>query len=174
MSRMSSRPSPRDLVQAARGGRRLYPDGHYAVIRSAQLHPAPEHVAHALDVMPGTAVIRREREHRDADGELLSVSVSWFVAGLEEEGCVRLLECERIPEGTPNYIAAVTGLAVVRGRDWVTTVEADQEQAAMMGVAVGSPAQHVLTYWVDADGDTVELGESLAGPGQSIIYDYTV
>jgi DNA-binding GntR family transcriptional regulator len=87
---------------------------------------------------------------------------------------VKLLQPERIPEGTANYIAAITGRTVVRGRDWVTSVDLDEEQAAMLRAPVGSPAQHILTYWLDADSAVVELGESVSLPGQSITYDYTV
>jgi DNA-binding GntR family transcriptional regulator len=171
---MSSRPSPRDLALSSRGGRRIYPDGHYAVIRSALLHPAPAHVAAALGIESDEPAIRREREHRDSDGDVLSASVSWFSAELEAQGCVKLLQPERIPEGTANYIAAITGRTVVRGRDWVTSVDLDEEQAAMLRAPVGSPAQHILTYWLDADSAVVELGESVSLPGQSITYDYTV
>ena len=165
-------PSPRDLAIAARDSGHLYPDGHYAVISHAGLTSAPQRVAEVFGVQPGAAVIRRDRVHHDVMGVPLSWSTSWFIGTLAGV-CPKLLKRERIVEGTANYIAACRGTDIVRGRDVVTAVAANHEQARLLDVEMATAVQVVTTCWFAADDVAVEFGESLS-VGRSVSYDYLV
>src|SRR3989442_8339843 len=57
----------------------IYTAGEYAEIVAAEMVPAPEDVAAALDVEPGDEVARRERVTFEGETPT-AVSVSWFTA----------------------------------------------------------------------------------------------
>lgn len=165
-------PGPRDLILAARGTGRIYPKGHYAQIRAAELTPAPQHVADAFAIEAGATVIRRERVHY-VGAIALSVSTSWF-DGVLAQSCPMLLERERIVEGTASYIAARWPTqAVARGRDVLAVIAADESTAALLDVPIGLPVQLVTTYWFDAADGVVEFGESISTEN-GITYDYAI
>ncbi|CAM5251189.1 hypothetical protein SXANM310S_00016 [Streptomyces xanthochromogenes] len=151
---------------------KIYAPGEYAVIKSAGLTPAPAHIAEALGIEEGDVAARRERVTHDETGPV-SASISWFTAATAE-AAPAILVPERIPGGTPSAIEAATGRRthVVDERKSVDTATA--EQAESLGIEVGSPVLVGLNTYRDADGEPIEVGESVAGPGRWFYNRYEV
>lgn len=162
---------PRDHLTAMRRTGRIYADGHHAKILAAGVVESPAHVADALGVEPGSPVIRRERVTFNGDVPV-SASVSWFGGGIVE-ACPQLAVTERIPAGTPGYIAAQTGRTVATGRDRVTAVHADEEQARKLGVPAGTAILSGENWYLDANGDVIEYGEYITAGDRGWTYEYT-
>jgi len=157
------------MVATHRTGR-IYPRGDYARILSAELAPASDQVADALGVPAGAEVIRRHRVtyHRDAP---VSASTSYFdgaIAALAP----KLLETERLVQGTPGYIAEQTGRIAAHGRDQLAARPATAEEAAELGIEPGSPVLGGRNWSYDAEGGVVEYGESVSVPNRWSSYDY--
>jgi DNA-binding GntR family transcriptional regulator len=95
--------------QVARTGL-IYTSGEHARILTAELEPAPEDVARALDVDLGEPVVRRHRVTYRGD-EPQSSSTSWFTAAVAQVAPL-LLERERIRQGTAHYVEECTGRAL--------------------------------------------------------------
>ncbi|MFC8366214.1 GntR family transcriptional regulator [Streptomyces griseorubiginosus] len=153
-----------DRLEAALSTGRIYADGEYAVITAAELAAPPEWVADLLGTEDGQAV-RRERVTHNSDDQPVSASVSWFTADLAET-VPALLVRERITGGTPSAIEAATGRRAVATEEATTAAAASEEQAALLGVSVGDPVLLSRNVYVDAQGDTIEVGESVAPAGR--------
>ena len=161
-----------DRLRAARTAGRIYPPGEHAVIKSAELVPAPGSIADALGLEPGTLVIRRYRVTYRDDSPI-SASVSWL-DGTLAEAAPRLLSTERLTEGTAGYIRQMTGRDAVRGTDQDSARAATGQDAEDLGVEPGSPVATGRTWWYDADGVVVEYGERVSVPGRWSTHDYTI
>ena len=161
-----------DRLQAIAQTGRIYPPNEYAVIRSAELMPAPEAIADALGMDPGAEVIRRHRvTYRDESP--VSASTSWLpgeLAGVAP----RLLATERIIEGTAGYIEHEAGRAVVRGLDQESARAATEEDAADLGVPPGSPVACARNWWYDREGNVIEYGERVSIPGRWSSHRYGI
>jgi len=92
--------------QVARTGL-IYTQGEYAKILSAEHVPAPQDVAHALDVELGEPVVRRHRVTYRGD-EPQSSSTSWFTAEVAQVAPLLLVR-DRIRQGTAHYVEECTG-----------------------------------------------------------------
>lgn len=153
--------SPRDRLRAMNGPRRQYPRGTSRIVSSA-LVPAPDHVAAAMKVDPGTSVIRRERitVSADAPDKPVQRSVSWLPGGLAEE-VPELLSTESIPGGTIGIIRERTGRQVEVGSDVYRecAVRADATVADALHVSEGDPVLHGENIWTENDGTVLEFGE---------------
>jgi GntR family transcriptional regulator len=88
--------------------------------------------------------------------------------------CPRLLQAERIPEGTPAYIETGTGRRITTGRDQVTADEAADQDAQDLGVDLGAPVFRGRNWYWDAAGGVIEYGESVSIPRRWIAYDYEI
>ena len=153
---------------------RIYPEGHYAKIVSAELVDAPEQVAMSLGLEAATTVIRRQRTTYDAEGQPLSASVSWFDGALAEVA-PQLLERERIVEGTARYIETCTGRArSPRERILMRAGAATVEESRELQVPEGSPVLRGRNWYWDTEGDVIEYGESAAGEGLESSFEYDV
>lgn len=161
-----------DRWRAIRDTGRIYPPDERAVISSAGLVPAPADVADALGVEPGAEVIRRQRV-TFRDDIPVSASVTWMPGGLAAAGPL-LLSAERILSGTAGYIAEVTGRTVVRGLDQESARAATEQDAADLGVPVGSPVACGRNWWYDAGGDVIEYGERVSIPGRWSAHHYEI
>lgn len=153
-----------DRLESALSTGRIYADGEYAVITSAALAEPPEWVAGLLGTESSQAV-RRERVTHSADDQPVSASVSWFSADLAETVPVLLVR-DRIVGGTPSAIEAATGRRAVATEEATTAASATEEQAALLGVTTGAPVLLSRNVYVDAQGDTIEVGESVAPAGR--------
>lgn len=162
--------SPRDRVLAVRRWGRIYPPGEHARIVSAELVGAPEHVAAALGVEHGSAVIRRRRVTFREETPV-SASTSWY-AGELAEVAPGLLIIERLKQGTPGYIEQQTGRVARLGRDQFTAALADAAVSADLGVPEGSPVLVGRNWFRDADGEVLEYGEYVSTPERWQTYEY--
>ncbi|MEU0360485.1 GntR family transcriptional regulator [Streptomyces cyaneofuscatus] len=154
-----------DRLESALTTGRIYADGEYAVITNADLTTPPEWVADLLGVEDGGQAVRRQRVTHNADAEPVSASTSWFEAHLAET-VPALLERERIIGGTPSAIEAATGRRAVASEEASTADAATPEHAELLGVTPGAPVLLSRNVYVDAQGDTVEVGESVAPAGR--------
>jgi DNA-binding GntR family transcriptional regulator len=161
-----------DRLRSVRSTGRIYPPGEHAVIKSAELVTAPPHVADALGLPPGSAVIRRHRVTYRGDAPV-SASVTWLDGALAE-AAPRLLSAERIIEGTAGYIRQATGREAVRGTDQNSARAATPQDAEDLGVPAGSPVACGRNWWYDADGTVIEYGEGASVPGRWATHDYSL
>ncbi|MGP3636747.1 GntR family transcriptional regulator [Streptomyces sp. 24-1644] len=151
---------------------KIYAPDEYAVITAAGLAPAPAHVAELLGIEDGAQAVRRKRVTHDQTGPV-SASTSWFNAEMAELAPA-LLSTERIRGGTPSAIEEATGRRthVVDERKTVGT--ATEEDAEALGVEPGSPVLIGRNTYRDADGEPIEVGESVAGPNRWFFNRYEV
>lgn len=162
--------SAHDRSAAVLSTGRIYPPGHYARILSAELAPAPEHVADALHLAESSPVIRRQRVTYDSNNIPLSTSVSWFDGALANQAPL-LLQAERIVQGTARYIEEQTGR--VRGpleqdTTYLEAGEASEEEARALNIAMGSPILRGQNIYRDIDGEVIEYGDSAALKGLKV------
>ena len=163
---------PRDRLSAIRQTGRIYPADEYAVIKVAELIPAPEQVADALGVPAGADVIRRRRITYRGDSPS-SASTSWY-DGVLAGAAPKLLEASRITEGTPRYIEAMTGRVAVSGRDQVGARAATAEDVEDLGVEPGAAILFGRNWFYDADGGVVEYGEYASLGDRLRSYEYLI
>jgi GntR family transcriptional regulator len=142
------------------------------VIASADLVPAPEAIADALNVPAGADVIRRHRVTL-RDDVPVSASTSWMPGDLAGPA-PRLLTTERILAGTAGYIREVTGRAAVRGLDQTSARAATDQDAADLGIPAGSCVAAGRTWWYDAAGAVIEYGEYASVPGRWAAHEYEI
>lgn len=162
--------SDRALRMLATG--KIYAPGEYAVITAAGLAPAPQRIADALGITPGADAVRRQRVTHDETGPV-SASTSWFAGDLAAV-VPALLSTERIKGGTPSAIEGATGRRVHVVDERKTVDEATPEQAEELHVAPGSPVLLGRNVYRDGDGEPIEVGESVAGPGRWFYARYEV
>jgi GntR family transcriptional regulator len=154
-----------DRLEAALTTGRIYTDGEYAVITAADLSSPPEWVADLLGVEDGGQAVRRQRVTHNADDKPVSASTSWFSSDLAQT-VPALLVRDRIIGGTPSAIEAGTGRRAVASEEATTAAAASEEQAQVLGVAPGDPVSLSRNVYVDAQGDPIEVGESVAPAGR--------
>ncbi|MGH3680131.1 MAG: GntR family transcriptional regulator [Natronosporangium sp.] len=168
----TDRATPRDRAVSTRRTGRIYAPGEYAKITSAELVPAPVHVAEVFGVAPDSPVIRRRRvTYRDEVP--MSASTSWFDCRLAETA-PQLLSTERITQGTWRYVEEVTERIVSAGRDQLSAAEAAEQESTDLGVALGSSVLRGRNWYLDSDGSVIEYGESVARPDRWSTYEYEI
>ncbi|MFI1245024.1 GntR family transcriptional regulator [Enterococcus casseliflavus] len=156
--------SAADRLESALNTGRIYTDGEYARITAAAITEPPEWVADLLGSEDTSRAIRRERITHNRDDEPVSASVSWFSADLAETVPALLVQ-DRIIGGTMSAIEVATGRRAVATEEATTAAAASEQQAALLGVDPGEPVLLSRNVYVDAQGDTVEVGESVAPAG---------
>jgi len=157
----------RERYQRSRDQGKIYPPDEYAVIVAAEVvAPAPDHVIEGLGLARGSGAIRRRRVTNNASGPL-EVSTSWFDGALADTAD-RLLQRERILEGTLAYVEALTGRRGQYARDRVSARYATDEEAGELRLAEGTQTpvltvQHVL---LDSHDRPLEFAEATYPPGR--------
>lgn len=164
--------APKDRITSVHRVGRIYSPGEYAKILAAEVVAAPDRIAEHLGVEPGSDVIRRHRVTYLRDSPV-STSVSWFHGDLADIA-PKLLETERLPQGTPGYIEQVTGQVATAGRDQLTADRATRDDAECLGIEVGTPVTRGRNWLYDADGEVIEYGESAAAAGRWMSYEYEI
>jgi DNA-binding GntR family transcriptional regulator len=164
--------SPSDRALAVRRTGKIYPPDEHAKINSAALVDAPEHVADALGIAVGAPSIRRQRVTYRGDRPV-SASTSWF-DGLLAEQAPRLLQTERILQGTFGYLEEVTGRAIRTSRDQHAADGATEQDASDLGIPVGSPVLRGRNWVLDDDGLVLEYGEYVAAAGRWQTYEFEI
>lgn len=148
------------VTQVERTGR-IYPEGRYARILSAELVASPERIADVLSVDAGSPVIRRRRTTYSENDEPLSTSVSWYDGGLASVA-PRLLEADRIKQGSIRYVLEMTGRADRRHHAEVmhAASNATPEEAAELQIPDADAVERTRNYFRDDHGELIEYGES--------------
>ncbi|MEZ7132662.1 GntR family transcriptional regulator [Nonomuraea sp. AD125B] len=164
--------SPTDRAVSIRRTGRIYPPDEHAKIQSATLVEAPEHVADALGVEAGTPAIRRHRVTYRGN-QPVSASTSWFDGQLAELA-PRLLQTERIVQGTFGYVEEMTGRAITTSRDQHAADAATEQDALDLGIVVGSPVLRGRNWILDADGLVLEYGEYVSTAGRWQSYEFEI
>jgi DNA-binding GntR family transcriptional regulator len=162
----------RDRLISGRRTGRVYPAGERAVVRSAELVPAPDYVADALGLGKGDSVIRRQRITLRHDTPV-SCSISWLPGEFAISG-PKLVETNRLPQGTFGYIEETTGRELRSGRERVAAGAATMQQARELGVEAGSPVLLGRNWIYDADGGVIEFGESADVADRWSDFDYEI
>lgn len=160
----------RDRFAATRESGFVYASNERAEVLSAALVEAPRAVAEALGMEPGVRVVRRERIVRRGS-EVVSSSVSWLPGDLAERA-PRLLDTERIREGTFAYVQNAIGVIIDHGREHSAAAAATEEQAASLGVELGSPVLVARVWFYGSDDEVIEYGESTRAPGLWSTYEF--
>lgn len=177
-------PTPGDRLGRSYGSGQIYDDAHYAVIVTGELGVAPAHVTALFHADDDTAMavnddhevllVCRGRVVHAAEGHYPeSASLSWFRGGFAQT-CPRLLQPERIIEGTPAYIKERTGRVVASVADSVAAAYASEREAELLQWRVGEPVMRRCTRHFDQDGRLLEYSESTILPNRWSTYQYDV
>jgi DNA-binding GntR family transcriptional regulator len=161
--------APHDRFARMLATGKIYAPGEYATIESAELAPAPAHIADALGITENAPAIRRHRVTHNERGPI-SCSTSWFHPDLATV-VPALLVKERIQGGTPSAIEAATGRRARSVSDQFTAAAATAEQARELGIAEGSPVIVGRNTLMDGDGEVLEAGEYVAPGGRWSLYE---
>lgn len=165
--------SGRDRAGSVRRTGRIYTQGEYARITAAELVDAPDDVARVLNIEAGAPAIRRVRVTYNGEDQAVSTSTSWYDGALAE-AAPRLLEAERIIEGSWAYLEAQTGTSAVYGQDRIDTRLATEEEAQLLGLELPAAVKVAATILRGEDNSAVEYGVSVSGSGRESVYDYDV
>ena len=140
-------------------------DSHQAAVV-----PAPLEVAQALGIVPQSDVIRRRRVYRDRHG-IVAHSTSWIPA---QYGRLipQLANSERLTGGTSlQLIAEATGLPISHRIDSASARLLTAEDAQLLELdSENPPAEPVVVMtakFIDSEGNVVEYGVDLGGPGRT-------
>ena len=155
---------PRNAVDdfsTARATGRIYGGTRRAKILSARIIPASDIVANMLNLDVGALVVRRERiTYAVPDERPLTVSVSYHDAEFVRYA-PKLVQTERIPQGTPQYIEEHTGHVGTEVVERPYAVLATDTVAAQLDITPGSPVLMVDSTLTTDDGVVIEYGESI-------------
>lgn len=137
---------------------------------AAAVVPAPDEVAQALDIQPGTEVVKRSRVYRDRHG-IVAQSTSWIPMRYGRL-VPQLMSAERLTGGTSlQLISRVTGKPITHRIDTASARLLTPETARLLELDPDPlPVQPVVVMtakFVDSDGDVVEYGVDLGGPGRT-------
>ncbi|MFI0724011.1 GntR family transcriptional regulator [Streptomyces sp. NPDC021224] len=152
----------RELYGRARQTGRIYTPGEYAVITSADWQEAPDYVADALQLRPAEGVVRRRRVTNDDSGPI-TLSTSWFTSDVARRA-PKLLDAERITEGTLLYVERETGRQGSYAEDRMCARIATESEVADLELPQGSPvlvAHHVV---YDLQDHPLEFAEATYPP----------
>ncbi|MEU9946898.1 UTRA domain-containing protein, partial [Streptomyces sp. NPDC047939] len=117
--------------------------------------------------------IKRVRVTYGPDDKPVSASISWFDGALASDA-PKLLEPERITNGTWGYVEQQTNMKATRGRDQISTRLATEEDAELLDIELPAAVKVSTTLlWTDDD-VVIEYGVSVAGPGRESTYDYNL
>ncbi|WP_245548117.1 GntR family transcriptional regulator [Nocardia pneumoniae] len=140
----------------------MYSDSESVRFPFVGIVEAPTHVAAALGLTSGSAVIQRQRVINGSCGPL-ELSTSWFAASLAESA-PRLLVAERLRGGTVRYLAGVLGIRAAYARDQVCARQASAEERQALALPDHAPA---LVYWLtayDSNDRPLEFDEAVYPP----------
>ncbi|WJV51352.1 GntR family transcriptional regulator [Streptomyces flavofungini] len=140
-------------------------DSHQAAVV-----PAPTDVAQALDIEPGSEVIRRRRVYRDRHG-IVAHSTSWIPIQYGKL-IPQLAKSERLTGGTSlQLIATATSRPISHRIDTASARLLTAEDAQLLELDPSNPPVEpsvVMTAkFVDSEGSVVEYGVDLGGPGRT-------
>jgi GntR family transcriptional regulator len=163
----------RDRYAQARDSGAIYPKDEWAEITHARLVKAPAHIAETFGLPAGAKAVKRRRVTNDPSGPI-EVSTSWFS---EETATAapRLLQRERILEGTLAYVEECTGRRARVATDKVGARLATKDEASALGLPQPSAVLVVLHVTFDRSQNPLEVAEAIFPPDRwTLQQDYTV
>ncbi|MER6320582.1 GntR family transcriptional regulator [Streptomyces coelicoflavus] len=152
----------RELYGRARQTGKIYTPGEYAVITSAGWLEAPDHVAEALGLVKDRRAVHRRRVTNNQDGPI-TLSTSWFAPDVGQRA-PKLLEPERIQEGTLLYVENMTGRQGSYAEDRMCARAATEEEAEDLHLAAGSAVLIVHHVVFDLQDRPLEFAEATYPP----------
>ena len=132
---------------------------------------APAPVAEILGIPSGRRALRRT-ETRD-DGQAASITVSWYPPAIADRA-PRLADDQPLPAGALAYIAEATGSRAARVDEGHAAGPAEDDAAAALGIAPGSPVLLTRTRQYTADGKLIEYAETTSAAGHWHTHAYTI
>ncbi|MET9194120.1 GntR family transcriptional regulator [Streptomyces olivaceus] len=140
-------------------------DSHQAAVV-----PAPVDAASALDITPGSEVIRRRRVYRDRHG-IVAHSTSWIPVKYGKL-IPELMASDRLTGGTSlQLIAQATGHPITHRIDTASARILTSEDAQLLELdpaqSLVEPVVVMTAKFVDSDSNVVEYGVDLGGPGRT-------
>jgi GntR family transcriptional regulator len=152
----------RERYQRAEETGRIYPDNEHADILVAEITEAPDHVAFGLGIEPGAQVVRRQRlTYRD--NRAVELSTSWYPVALLDKA-PRLVDHDRIHEGTIAYIEAVTGRRGRLARDRMLARLAYDEECVVLSLPNPSAVLVIYHLVYDMEDRPLEFVEATCPP----------
>ncbi|MFC5267029.1 UTRA domain-containing protein [Kribbella qitaiheensis] len=120
----------------------------------------PQHIAEAMNIAPGTEVVVRRRNLYDkADGRPEEVGASYIP--VEIAGGTYLEEPTVVPKALFLCVEDLSGKLYAQARDaWVSRLPT-AEESDILNLAPGIPVLHVVHTARSADGDVLEVSESV-------------
>lgn len=145
-------------------------EGERSDSHQAAVVPAPGDVAQALDIQPGSDVIRRSRVYRDRHG-IVAHSTSWIPTRYGRL-VPQLAASERLTGGTSlELIAQATGHPISRRVDTASALTLTAEHARLLELDPDHPPTAPVVVmtgkFFDSEGNIVEYGVDLGGPGRT-------
>jgi GntR family transcriptional regulator len=163
----------RDRYAQARESGAIYPQGEWAEIVQARLVKAPAHIAEALNLPAGSKALKRRRVTNDPNGPV-EVSTSWF-SEETADAAPRLLQRERILEGTLAYVEGCTGRRAKVATDRVGARLAGEEEASALGLSQPAAVLVVLHVTFDRNQNPLEVAEAVFPPDRwTLQQDYSL
>jgi GntR family transcriptional regulator len=163
----------RDRYAQSRGSGLIYPKDEWAEIVQARLVKAPPHIAEALQLPSGVKALKRRRITNGPDGPV-ELSTSWF-SEQTAAAAPRLLQRERILEGTLAYVEECTGRRARLATDRVGARLATGDEAAVLRLPEPSAVLVVLHVIFDRKQTPLEVAEAIFPPDRwTLQQDYTV
>ena len=155
-----------DRFQRVRNSGSILRAGERSEGHQAAIVPASEEVAGALGVETGSDVVKRSRTFRDDSG-IVALSTSWL-AGELAELAPELLSDGPIPDGgTVGAVERATGRRGTRVRDTLHARLATAPEAKALGHKRPYPVQVAETVLWDENGEVIEYGYDVSGPGRN-------
>ncbi|MFC8090373.1 UTRA domain-containing protein [Streptomyces sp. NPDC057301] len=161
-----------DRLQMLRTTGSGFRPGESVEILSAELVPAPAHVAKGLKIAERDHVVRRRRVYRDDDG-VVAVSTSYLAGGLAE-AAPELLEVGPLPKMTFGLIEERTGRRAVRRRDVVAMAPVPEDIADVLGAEAGTQALTMTNQYSDQHGEVTEYAQDFLGAGRELSAEYAL
>ena len=146
--------------------------GSRVTAASAGKAAAPAPVAEILGIPSGRRALRRT-ETLGNGNKAASITGSWYPPAIADRA-PRLAEDQPLPAGTLAYIAEVTGSRVARVDEDHAAGPAEENAAAALGIAPGSPVLLTHTRQYTADGKLIEYTETTTTAGHWHSRTYTI
>jgi GntR family transcriptional regulator len=150
----------RATATGARADQKLLSSDFEHRIVFAGRQQVPQHIAEAMNVPMSTEVVVRRRYLFDkADGRLEEIGASYIP--LEIAGGTYLEEPTVVPKALFLCVEDLSGKRYAQARDaWVSRLPT-AEESDILDLAPGMPVLHVVHTARSADGDVLEVSESV-------------
>jgi GntR family transcriptional regulator len=132
------------------------------VITSAGWLDAPDHVAEALSLTRNRRAVHRRRVTKNEGGPI-TISTSWFSPDVGQRA-PKLLDPERIQEGTLMYVENMTGRQGSYAEDRMCARAATDDESADLQLESASPVLIVHHVVYDLQDQPLEFAEATYPP----------